>query len=335
MKRRIAVVFILFLLAVSALVPSACALAQEGWPVTVTDQAGREVTVPEKPERIVSGYYISTSACIALGLEGRMTAVEAKADTRPIYALAAPELMALPHVGTAKAFDLEACLAAEPDLVILPKRLSDAAQALAAFDIPVLLVAPEDDALLEEMILLLGEAAGEQQRAQDLCGMIAAQKALCAEMIKGETPVTALMLGNSDYLTCAPGDMYQSAVLAGAGAVNAAADWTGGSWAALSYEQLLALNPQALIIPPEAAYTVRDILGDPELAALDAVKRGAVYAMPRGFEAWDSPVPSGVLGTLWLAATLHPEVYGAAMYRDVACELYETYYGFTPDEAAL
>ena len=310
-----------------------CALAE--FPVTLTDQTGREVTIEAEPERIVSGYYISTSACIALGLEGRMAAVEAKANTRNIYALAAPELIALPNVGTAKAFDLEACLAAEPDLVILPKRLKDAAGTLTDLGVSVLLVNPEDDALLTEMLLLLGEATGTQARAQELCGFISAQLALCGERLADTQPVTALVLGVSGYLTCAPGDMYQSALLENAGAVNAAAALTGGSWATVSYEELLAMNPQALVIPAEAAYTAEDVLGDPELAGLEAVQRGAVYAMPTTFEAWDSPVPSGVLGTLWLASTLHPDAYGEALYRDAARTLYETFYGFTPDEGAL
>lgn len=323
----------LFALTLALLCAVSCALAE--FPVTLTDQTGREVTIAAEPQRIVSGYYISTSACIALGLQGRMAAVEAKAGTRNIYALAAPELAALPSVGTAKAFDMEACLAAEPDLVILPKRLKDAAAELEGFGVSVLLVNPEDGALLSEMLLLLGEATGTAERAQALCGFIDGQLALCEEKLAGAEPVTALVLGVSDRLTCAPGDMYQSAMLASAGAVNAAGALTGGSWAAVSYEELLAMNPQALVIPAEAAYTAADVLGDPELSGLEAVKNGAVYAMPTAFEAWDSPVPSGVLGTLWLAQTLHPENYGAALYRDAAKALYETYYGFTPDEGAL
>ena len=264
-----------------------------------------------------------------------MVAVEAKADSRNIYNLAAPELASLPSVGTAKAFDLEACLAAEPQLVILPKRLSDAAASLAEFGIPALLVNPEDDALLTEMILLIGEAAGESERAQTLCGTLTAQLTLCAEMTAQAEKPTALVLGVGDYLHCAPGDMFQSTLLEKAGAVNAAAEMTGGSWAEISYEQLLAMNPQVLVIPAEAAYTAQDVLGDPELAELDAVKNGRVYAMPAAFEAWDSPVPSGVLGALWLASELHPEAYAREQYVSAATELYETYYGFTPDEAAL
>ena len=37
------------------------------YPITVTDQAGRDVTIEDAPETLVSGYYISSSALIALG----------------------------------------------------------------------------------------------------------------------------------------------------------------------------------------------------------------------------------------------------------------------------
>ena len=318
-----------------------CALAALAEPVELVDQTGRAVTLEAPAKRIVSGYYISTSACIALGLAENMVAIEAKADSRPIYALSAPELLELPNVGTAKAFDLEACLAAEPELVILPRRLKDAADALGEFGIPVLLVDPEDGERLNEMILLIGEATpkapGEPKRARDLVDFIEGYLAdLAATLtLQDAQPVSALLLGNSDRMTCAPGDMYQSALLSQAGAVNAARELTGGDFAAISYEQLLAWNPQAIIVPPEAAYTVDDVLSDPELAALQAVQSGAVYQMPRGFEAWDSPVPSGVLGALWLASTLHPDVYPREIYTEAATQLYEAFYGFTPDEALL
>ena len=322
-------------LLLAVMMAAVCCAALADYPVTLKDQTGREVTIEAQPERIVSGYYISTSACIALGLEDNMAAVEAKADKRNIYRLAAPQLIDMPNVGTAKAFDLEACLAAQPQLVILPKRLKDAAASLAEFGIPALLVSPESGELLDEMITLIGEASGTQERAAALIGFGAQQLAALAEKLAGAEPVSALMLGNSDYLSCAPGDMYQNTVLENAGAKNAAAELSGGDFAALSYEQLLSMNPQALIIPAEASYTADDVLGDAELAALDAVKLGAVYEMPRGFEAWDSPVPSGVLGAVWAAHVLHPDLVSREDYVSAAKAMYETFYGFTPDEAAL
>ena len=52
------------------------------YPLTVTDMAGREVTLEKEPERIVSGYYISSSACIALGLSDKMVGIEHKSSWR-------------------------------------------------------------------------------------------------------------------------------------------------------------------------------------------------------------------------------------------------------------
>ena len=164
-------------------VPSAPAVSEPAvtepaarYPITVTDQAGREVVIEEEPEKLVSGYYISTSLLIALGLEENFVGIEAKSDKREIYALSAPELIALPSVGTAKSFDLEGCAALEPDLVILPLKLKDAAATLETLGIPTLLVNPENQELLSEMTLLIGEATDTQDAAQALLDFTAAQK---------------------------------------------------------------------------------------------------------------------------------------------------------------
>ena len=93
------------------------------FPVTITDHLGRTVEITRMQETIVSGYYISTSLLIALGMEDKLVGIEAKADKRPIYKLSAPELLDLPNVGTAKEFNLEATAALKPDLVILPVKI--------------------------------------------------------------------------------------------------------------------------------------------------------------------------------------------------------------------
>lgn len=59
------------------------------YPVTITDHLGREVTIEKQPESFVSGYYISTSLMIALGLDDQLVGVDAKADKRNIYKLSA------------------------------------------------------------------------------------------------------------------------------------------------------------------------------------------------------------------------------------------------------
>ncbi|MFQ9704020.1 MAG: hypothetical protein ACLR0U_21650 [Enterocloster clostridioformis] len=51
-------------------------------------------------------------------------------------------------MGTAKEFNLEGCISLEPDLVVLPKRLSEQAETLSGMGIAVLVVNPEDTDLL-------------------------------------------------------------------------------------------------------------------------------------------------------------------------------------------
>ena len=96
----------------AAVAPAAAETAVT-YPLTVTDQLGREVTIETEPKTLASGYYISTSLLIALGVQDELVGVEAKADKRTIYSLSAPELQSLPSIGTAKEFDLEGCAALE------------------------------------------------------------------------------------------------------------------------------------------------------------------------------------------------------------------------------
>lgn len=139
--------------------------SEAAYPMTVTDQLGREVTIENKPETLVSGYYISTSLLIALGLEDQIVGIEAKADSRPIYSLAAEQLLDLPNVGTAKEFNLEACAALDPDLVIVPARLKDSISAMEELGMTVLAVNPENEELFLESAALLGAVTGAEERA--------------------------------------------------------------------------------------------------------------------------------------------------------------------------
>lgn len=309
------------------------------YPLTITDMVGREVTIEAEPQRIVSGYYISSSACVALGLTDRLVGVEAKSDQRPIYTLAAPQLIDLPNVGTAKAFDMETCMATKPDLVILPAQQRDTADTLTEMGVPALVVLPESHDQLLEMFALIGQAANVSEAADSLTryytDKLSQVEALTAELTAEEKPVVYIG-GTSSYLTTAPAEMYQASLIAAAGGVNAGNDIPGNSWVEISYEQLLAMDPDIIVIPtnnfataaPE--YTVNDVLNDAQLSELTAVKNGAVYQMTTGFEAWDSPVPSGILGTLWMLNTLHPDLYTEADFAADIQEFYETFYGFTP-----
>ena len=308
--------------------------SETSYPVTVTDQAGRQVTIESQPETLVSGYYITTSLLIALGLQDGLVGIEAKADTRPIYALSAPELLELPSVGTAKEFALEGCAALAPALVILPLKLESAADSLAELGIPALLVNPEDQALLNEAVTLIGTATNTQARAQALLDFSAEQEQRLADTLAGAETPSVYLAGNSDFLSTAGDAMYQSDMIRMAGGVNAAAEITDTYWAEVSYEQVLAWDPDYIVLASDAGYTVDDVLADPNLAGCAAVENGNVFQIPGDAEAWDSPVPGCILGAVWLSSVLHPDLCPEADSLAVIDEFYQTFYGFAYSAAA-
>lgn len=302
------------------------------FPVKVTDHAGREVTIEKMPEKLVSGYYISTSALIALDLDSKLVGIEAKANSRAIYKLSAPSLIELPNVGTAKEFNLEGCLALNPDLVILPLKLKNSAEQLETLGIDVLLVNPENQELLESMINMIAAATGTQAKAAELLGFADTQEAKLADALKNVSAPKIYLAGNSSMLSTAGNAMYQSDMIRIAGGVNVAKDITDNYWVDISYEQLLAWDPEYIILASDAKYTVNDVLADSNLANCSAVKNNKVYQMPSKAEAWDSPVPSGILGSIWLANVLHEDAFSDAECNALIDEYYETFYGFKYSE---
>lgn len=314
------------------------------YPVTVKDMAGREVTLEKQPERIVSGYYISSSACIALGLTDKMVGIEDKSAKRPIYKLAAPALIDLPNVGSAKAFDLEACIATEPDLVILPMKQKDTAQTLQEMGIATLLVLPESHEQLIEMFTLIGTATNTVKQAEKLISYyntkLSAVTELTRDIPDDEKPV--VYLGSTgDILRTAPREMYQASLITTAGGKNAGDVLEGSSWTDIDNETFLTMNPDIIVIPTDnfavssPDYTAEDVMNNPTFSDVTAVKNGTVYQMPVGYEAWDSPVPSGILGTLWMLKTLHPELYPAEQFAADVNEFYTVFYGFSVNERDL
>lgn len=303
---------------------------QKSSAIELTDQAGRKVVLEEPADEIVSCYYISTYACLSLGLGDNIVGLEKKADARAIYHMAQPSLLELPQVGTLKELNVEAVAKIEPDLVIMPVKLQDNLDALEKLGINVLVVNPETHDDLLKMIELIGQATAKQEQAEKLVDYYETKEAEIEKLNHDET-VTVYMGSNSSYLETAPGTMYQSQLIETAGGTNVAKDLPGDYWSAVSYESLLEMNPDIFVIPAAASYDVDDILNDKQLSSLNAVVNKNVYKMPSGIEEWDSPVPSGILGTMWLASILHSDEYPFETFVEDVQDFYKTFYGFEID----
>ena len=70
MKKRISIILLIMALLLTS---TACTAGQpaETGPVSLTDQSGRSITLEKTAETIVSCYYVSSYAVMALGLSGK------------------------------------------------------------------------------------------------------------------------------------------------------------------------------------------------------------------------------------------------------------------------
>ena len=194
-------------------------------------------------------------------------------------------------------------------------KLKDAAQSLSELDIPVLLVNPESEDQLEQMIELVSTATNTKENADALLSYIDEKKEMLEKDLSGVDAESVYLAGNSSLLSTAGPAMYQSGLIELAGGKNAASEITDTYWAEISYEQLLAWDPSYIILASDAEYTPEDVLN------------GNVYAIPGDIEALDSPVPGGILASIWLAGILHPDQVSADMYTEEKAAFYETFYG--------
>lgn len=127
--------------------------------------------------------------------------------------------------------------------------------------------------------------------------------------------------------------MYQSSLITLAGGTNVAEEITDSYWAEISYEQLLRWDPDYILLASDASYTVEEVLRDPNLAGISAIEEGRVFKMPSKAESWDSPVPGGILGAVWMASVLHPEIVSEEACGRITEEFYAEFYGFSYAEA--
>lgn len=296
-------------------------------PITVTDQAGREVTLEKPAGKIVSCYYLVTASLLTLGQKDKIVGIEMKADSRELYKLAAPELLELPGVGSGKETNIEAIAALEPDLVLLPSKQVEAAETLAGLGIPTAVVEPETYEAFNGLIEMLGALCGCEDKTAELIayydGVVQRVTALTAE---AEKP-SVYLCGEASWLRACTGGMYQREMIEMAGGSCVSAELPGAKWADISAEQLAAWNPEVIFSVSYAEYSLDDIRNDAALSGLKAVAEDRLYTVPSEIEAWDYPQPSSILGLLWMAHILHPELVTEDDYVKEAQQFYQTYFG--------
>lgn len=111
-----------------------------------------------------------------------------------------------------------------------------------------------------------------------------------------------------------------------AGGVNALT--AEGNMIDVTMEDIVAADPDIIIIGSGAADSVKQLLDDPAWSGITAVKNSAVYANPSGVFAWDRYSGEEALQVLWAAKQLNPEKFADIDMEQQTKDFYMQFYGY-------
>jgi iron complex transport system substrate-binding protein len=268
------------------------------FPVTVTDDSGRDVTVDAKPERIVSLAPANTEILYGLGALDRIVGVTTYDDYPP-------EVATLEKVGDFVGPNLEAIAALEPDLVLVTTGVqADIIAQIEALGATVIAIDPQSLEALYTSIATVGTAIGEPAKADEVVSEMKRELAGIQEAIDA-APVRCFIEIAQDPLFTAGSGTLLSDLIDQAGGENVVVQ---EGYVGYSVEQLLTDDPEVYLATLGSMSDPSDLAQRPGYSGLSAVKNGRVAVLEDNLVS--RPGPRIIQGVRQIAEALHPEAFG-------------------------
>lgn len=304
---RITIVALAAALAVAAL--SGCKSAQPKpeasapkktaeFPVTVTDDASRTVTIKESPKRIVSLAPANTEILFALGLGDKVVGVTSF-DDYPA------EVKDIAKVGDFAGPNMEAVAAADPDLVLATTGVqADVITKLESLGATVIAIDPPTLDGLYADITEIGSATGAVAEADKLVEEMRGDVGEIEDAVAGEAKVTAFLeIGQNPLFTVGRGTIMNELIELGGGTNIVTLD----GYVPFSAEQLVKADPDVYMATKGSMSDPQALSKRAGYASLSAVKNNRVVILDDNLVS--RPGPRIVEGLRQVAEALHPDAF--------------------------
>ena len=290
---------------------TATASAAPSYPLTLTDDDGRSVTIEAKPERVVSLAPSNTEIVCALDECDALVGVPEFRDGYPPEVL--ETIADLPVVVTFGPIDREAVVATDPDLVLAAGNEltpSDDIAALADLELDVLVLYPESLDEVGADVTLVGAALGRAEEAASVVADMEERTGEIREAVAGaERPRTFYEVSIFEGTIYTAGEnSFLASLIEEAGGEPIVGDALS---TAISIEALVAADPE-LILLGDASYdqtiTPESVAQRPGWAEMTAVRDGRVVPVSEDLLI-TRPSHRIVDGLEALARHIHPDAF--------------------------
>ncbi|MBB6098728.1 iron complex transport system substrate-binding protein [Deinobacterium chartae] len=265
------------------------------YPLTLTDDLGREVTLKEAPRRVISLLPSTTETVCALGACERLIGVDDYSDYPP-------QAARLPKFGGLYDPNIEAIVAARPDLVLISKygRLEEP---LRRAGVPTLAVHPERFEDIFSKTTLLGRVFDLESAASRLNARVRADVARVEVLTRHARRVSTYLEVDPTPYSVGP-QSFMGVMIEKAGGSNIVPAALG-EFPRISPELVVQKNPQVML-----GLTLEEARRRPGWAGLRAVRSKRVYKLPRDLDLMLSrPGPRIGVALEVIARRLHPELF--------------------------
>lgn len=239
----------------------------------VRDGAGRLVTVPASPARIVSMAPSVTEILFAVGAGDRVVGVSDHCNDPP-------EARSRRRIGGLINPDLETIASLRPDLVVATTagNYLDDAERIERLGIPVFTLGSRS---LEDVLSSLEEAGrlvGAPQRGASLASSLRGRIGAARAQASGRPRPRTLFVIEPDPLIAPGRGTFVGEALEAAGADLVGSTGSSG-WNQYDREQVLAMRPEVILTTEANAAWARGLAGAKEWRLVPAVRAGRVHVI--------------------------------------------------------
>jgi len=304
---------------------------------TITDSLSRTLTVPAKVGRVLSLQSEITRLIVALGAADNLVGIDyfLRANDR-LFRIVYPDQARLPLTSMADYnVNMETLTRLNPDIIFGAPEDRQVCESLQAkIKIPVIALASTGrfDRLLEEL-KLLGDILNRKERAAELAAyfkeIIAGIQNIVLEEPGAKKPRVYLTFYGALNRT----PVFYEPVNAAGGinlAQNLAPASLGVDKTVVDVEQIIKWNPDFILIhgnypPRERIVTVENVLRDPRLAAVAAVKNKKVFYTFGFWNWWD--MGQVLVESLYLAKLFYPDKFAGVQIDKEGNKIFKKIYG--------